>query len=227
MYYTPLLPLSAKLYLSDMPKRLNKTSIRKSKAKTVSKSAESYKSLFYGALTVVILFVIGFSLVRFLVNRPKPEIDNQAVSITNIEKVAKNPQEQQRTYVVKSSESLWDIAETEYHDGYKWTLIAQANHLANPDTIFKDDTLVIPAVSSTPTMSQNTQPPTPTQNSKSTPNTQDKIAGDSYTVKSGDDLWNIAVRSYGDGYQWVKIAQANNLSDPSLIFSDNVLKIPR
>ena len=48
-----------------------------------------------------------------------------------------------------------------------------------------------------------------------------------YTVKSGDYLWSIAVRAYGDGYQWVKIVKANNLVNPDLIFSGNVLRLPR
>ncbi len=48
-----------------------------------------------------------------------------------------------------------------------------------------------------------------------------------YVVLKGDNLWTISVRAYGDGYQWTKIAQANNLTDPSLIHSGNVLKIPR
>ncbi|MGA2968080.1 MAG: LysM peptidoglycan-binding domain-containing protein, partial [Candidatus Levyibacteriota bacterium] len=48
-----------------------------------------------------------------------------------------------------------------------------------------------------------------------------------YTVKSGDYLWSIAIRAYGDGYQWVKIAKANNLTNPDLIFSGNVLQLPR
>ncbi|PIZ97158.1 MAG: lectin, partial [Candidatus Levybacteria bacterium CG_4_10_14_0_2_um_filter_35_8] len=38
---------------------------------------------------------------------------------------------------------------------------------------------------------------------------------------------NIAVRAYGDGYRWVDIARANGLENPDLIFSGNVLKIPR
>lgn len=60
-----------------------------------------------------------------------------------------------------------------------------------------------------------------------TPVTGDKITGNSYTIKSGDDLWNIAVRAYGDGYKWVEIAQANKLEDPNLIHSDNKLVLPR
>ena len=54
-----------------------------------------------------------------------------------------------------------------------------------------------------------------------------RIVEETYTVVEGDSLWDIAVRSYGDGYQWVKIAKANNLANPDLIYPGNVFKIPR
>jgi nucleoid-associated protein YgaU len=53
------------------------------------------------------------------------------------------------------------------------------------------------------------------------------ITGNQYTVVKGDSLWNIAVRAYQDGYQWVKIADENNLGNPDKIHPGNVLNIPR
>lgn len=50
--------------------------------------------------------------------------------------------------------------------------------------------------------------------------------GSSYTVVRGDNLWNIAVAAYGDGYRWVDIAEANNLVNPSIIHAGNVFIIP-
>jgi len=35
------------------------------------------------------------------------------------------------------------------------------------------------------------------------------ISGDSYTVESGDTLWEIAEARYGSGFEWGKILEAN------------------
>ena len=54
--------------------------------------------------------------------------------------------------------------------------------------------------------------------------------GDTYTVHSGDTLWEVAEAFYGNGADWVKIAQANNVgylaNGAPLIHSGNVLTIP-
>jgi nucleoid-associated protein YgaU len=59
------------------------------------------------------------------------------------------------------------------------------------------------------------------------------IVGNSYTVKSGDTLWEIAEGVYGDGSQWVKILNANKSSigllangQQALIRSGQVLVLP-
>lgn len=47
-----------------------------------------------------------------------------------------------------------------------------------------------------------------------------------YTVKSGDTLWGIAQKFYGDGSQYTKIVTANNIKNPSVIQVGTVLIIP-
>lgn len=47
-----------------------------------------------------------------------------------------------------------------------------------------------------------------------------------YTVKSGDNLWNIARTYYGDGNEYQKIVKANKIGTPSLIYPGQVLVIP-
>ncbi|MFQ3612677.1 MAG: BON domain-containing protein [Cyanobacteriota bacterium] len=48
-----------------------------------------------------------------------------------------------------------------------------------------------------------------------------------YTVKSGDTLSAIAQRFYGDANAYLRIAQANNISNPNLIQVGQKLRIPR
>ncbi len=49
-----------------------------------------------------------------------------------------------------------------------------------------------------------------------------------YTVKSGDCLWNIAKKFYGSGAQYTKIVNANKskIKNPNLIYPGWVLVIP-
>ncbi|MGQ9837911.1 MAG: LysM peptidoglycan-binding domain-containing protein [Cyanobacteriota bacterium] len=50
---------------------------------------------------------------------------------------------------------------------------------------------------------------------------------ESYTVKAGDTLSAIAQRFYGDANAYMRIAQANNISNPNLIQVGQRLRIPR
>jgi nucleoid-associated protein YgaU len=47
-----------------------------------------------------------------------------------------------------------------------------------------------------------------------------------YTVVSGDTLWAIAERFYGDGNRYPEIASASGISNPDLINPGQVLTIP-
>lgn len=58
--------------------------------------------------------------------------------------------------------------------------------------------------------------------------TQKGVLGvETYTVGEEDDLWKIAVKFYGDGFAWTKIAKANNLDKPDTIHPGNNLIIPK
>lgn len=128
-------------------------------------------------------------------------------------------------YVVKSGDNLWNIAERHYKSGYNWVDIARANKLSNPGQISAGTKLTLPKVTAKAPTTEAGKGQIAQVDQKNTAGA--KITGDSYKVVKGDNLWNIAVRAYGDGYKWVDIARANKLANPGIIHADNNLKLPR
>jgi nucleoid-associated protein YgaU len=51
-------------------------------------------------------------------------------------------------------------------------------------------------------------------------------AARTYTVESGDTLWAISERFYGDGNKYQIIADASGIANPDLIQPGQVLTIP-
>lgn len=200
-----------------MPRKSAKKQIKKVSAQknngflTKVNWGESYTSLFLGAVVVVVALILVFSFLK--AKTLQKQQSTQSNSVTNQEIVNGRP----TTYVVKNGENLWQISEQIYKSGYNWVDIAKANKMENPGVINAGTKLVIPNV----TPKEVTLQPT------TAPITANAITGNSYTVSKGDYLWSIALRAYGDGYKWVEIAKANHLTNPNLIFSGNVLVLPR
>ena len=185
--------------------------------------SDSYKSLIYGIVTVVVLFVVIALGIRSL-SQNRAQIDEEAAATQNtIQKINDN------RYTVEEGETLWSIAEKSYGDGFKWSVIAEANSIADPSALSAGSKLIIPTIDKTTaeqldSTTQSMAPP-----AGLTPNVMgnSSITGGTYIVVRGDNLWDIAVRAYGDGYRWPDIAKANDLTNPGLIFSDNILNLPR
>ena len=173
------------------------------------KWGESYTSLFLGAVVIVVALVLAFSFIK-----SKNLLNQEQTQSTSTVKEQVNAMP--KTYTVRSGDYLWSIAEKIYGSGYNWVDLAKANNLENPGVIYAGTKLIVPNVAP----KEVTVQANPTQ-------VQNPITGSTYTVVKGDFLWNIAVRAYGDGYKWTVIAKANNLTNPDLIFSGNVLKLPR
>lgn len=200
-----------------------KKSVRKTKIEARKKTfwsqfklEESYISLIVG---VIVIILIAGGLISFLKNNKSLDTSSLQYKPT----VDVNEEESSKannlptSYQIKQGDSLWAISEKFYKSGYNWIDIAKANNLRDPNVIHAGNKITIPSVKQqSPTISN--QEPQLVQN---------QITGTTYKVRKGDYLWDIAVRAYGDGFQWVKIASANNLKDPNLIFSGNILKIPR
>lgn len=169
----------------------------------------SYVSLVLGILVVVIIGIAGLALIRGgdgLKNVSLKDI------LTGQQDKAPQTETSEKIHVVKEGENLWTISESLYKSGYNWVDIAKENNLESPDAISAGQTLKIP---------ENVEIINPTGEIAS------RIETGSYQVREGDNLWEISVRAYGDGYKWVEVARANNLANPDLLFVGTELILPR
>ncbi len=218
------------------------------------KLGESYTSLVLGIIAVIIGTMLLLSIVHFhqssiatpevtptiaqsnsfdisptgvKIQQPEatsmPQVQATATPTPEAQTIQVQKQEKAKVYVVAAGDNLWMIAQKVYGSGYNWIDIAKANNLADPGDIHVGDKLVTPDVA----LKELKDATVHTADDNMSTSTQTSIMSSSYTVVAGDTLWDIAVRAYGDGYQWVKIAKANNLANPDVIHKDNVLKIPR
>ncbi|MDX1990051.1 MAG: LysM peptidoglycan-binding domain-containing protein [Candidatus Obscuribacter sp.] len=104
------------------------------------------------------------------------------------------------SYTIKSGDCLWNIAKDQLGNATKWSDIYKMNEGilgANPDLIRPGTTIQLPGMGAEASAN---------------------IA--SYTVKPGDNLWDIAREQLGDGSKWGDLYKANEGvigSDPRLI----------
>lgn len=173
---------------------------------------ESTISMFLGLLVVVVIGMLVFNYFKSVNLPAEEEKEELGLSETTEIKLSDLP----TIYIVKEGENLWKIAENIYGSGYNWVDIAAENKLTNPDGLAIGQELTIPRAEVIKPIAAQTDKPA-----------GETITGNQYTVVKGDNLWAIAVRTYGDGYQWVEIARENNLVNPDLIHPGNILSLPR
>ena len=153
------------------------------------KSKDDVISMFLGLAVVV---AVGGFMVNFIEKR-KGSVDIPGVkNDLKIEELTEVKEEKLAEDEIKviNSDSLWKIAEREYGDGYKWVEIARLNNIKDPNVIESGQILKLPQIEKVEAKSE-------------------VIEGREYKVAEGDTLWQIAVREYGDGYEWTKIWQDN------------------
>ena len=163
------------------------------------KSTEEVVSMFLGLAIVVVVTALIFNY--FQKNKGSVTIPGASDDISlsqNSELVKSNE------YKVVRGDSLWKIAVKKYGNGYAWTEIAKANNLKNPSSLEIGQKIVIPEKVTI----ANTELRVETSEA-TTSNTSSITVGSEYKVVRGDSLWKIAVKAYGDGYQWTKIWQEN------------------
>lgn len=169
--------------------------------------------MFLGILVVVVVSTLVVKYLKADRGTIPQELLNQPNSIESTVK----------THKVEKGESLWTIAENYYGDGFKWVDIATENKLENASNIEVDQELVIPEIEGVAVKNIETIELSNTGQDLS----KSSITATTYEVTKGDSLWDIAVRAYGDGYKWVEIARENKITTPNIIYSGNILVLPR
>ena len=188
--------------------------------KSILKKIKSWErpiSIVLGVAVVVLIGVLIFNFFRSqgeeIATGEEELLGEETGQMAATEEEVKLP----ATHKVAPGENLWEIAEHYYGSGYNWVDVAKENQLGNPNLLVVDQELAIPDV--------------PARHPEGGEIASGKKVADidKYTVERGDSLWKIAEKIYGDGYQWVKIYQANQEKigvNPGLIFSGTVLTIP-
>ena len=179
---------------------------------------ESLISTIFGALIVL---AIGI----YLFNNLKKESQVSSTSATPTPQMTQKgqvPTNLSKTYTVQIGDTLWSIAEKNYSSGYNWKDISDENKLVNPSMIEVGQVLTLPSV---PAKTTTMTPIADVQ--KVADDKGGVISGDTYVVQKGDSLWSVSVRAYGDGYQWTKLAQMNQVKNPDVIYVGEVLNLHR
>lgn len=169
-------------------------------------------------LGALVVLAVGILVINYF--RSKPQTTGSVTPSTQTEQAQPKPGGK---HTVDKGEHLWGIAQKYYQSGYNWVDIAQANSLANPNLLVEGTELTIPDIPA----KQNTLEASPQMTNA--PPSGEPIQGDNYTVVKGDNLWEISVRAYGDGFQWPKIWETNKnqIPTPNLIYPDQKITLPR
>ena len=182
-------------------------------------------------LGALIVLVVGFLVFNYF---NKDGADLGPAQNTQQEEVVKgdvSPDKLPGRYTVKEGDTLFLIAEKYYQDGNKFEDLAKANNLTDVNSIVLGQDLEIPKLEDMATPAPQVEAtPAPAETATGGPIVDwgPAISGDTYTVAEGDWLSTIAARAYnGDVLSYQKLAQANNISNPNLIYPGQVLSIPR
>jgi nucleoid-associated protein YgaU len=186
--------------------------LKKFNLKKFLKSVKLNEESISMVLGAVVIVIVGILVVNYFRDK-KGQTTSESLATAN--------QETQfgKVHKVTKGESLWSISEDVYGSGYNWSDIYKNNNLKSTN-IEVGQELVLPDVSS--------KEPTATKQVLTVEQEHQTVSeNNTYTVVHGDNLWKVAVKTYGDGYKWVEIAKANNLTNPNVIHAGNVLTLPR
>lgn len=147
--------------------------------------------------------------------------EQEAASTVNSE----NNDKTMATYKVVKGDDLWHISEKFYRSGYNYVDIMKENNIKGDGIIVPGQELKIPKVEAKmlTVIEVKNDVLVKTEIKSDT-----SITEGTYTTQKGDSYWSIAVRAYGDGFQWTKIYWANKaiFSNPDIIFANTEITIP-
>ncbi len=138
------------------------------------------------------------------------------------------------SYTVQSGDTLWKIAEKQYGNGALWQKIYadNAGTISDPNRIYAGQIINIYPVQGGATAGIASAVSAIREMSPAM-RLLDAVgeggrSGRTYTVEAGDNLWKIARKVYGRGWQWRKIHRANEdqIPTPSSLRIGQVLTIP-
>ena len=137
---------------------------------------------------------------------------NGAGSLADVSKTVVTPTQ----YTIQSGDTLWKIAQKFYGSGDLWTKVFADNAgvISDPNKIYVGQVILIYGNGA--------------DNNASNTASNLNYDGTTYTVVSGDSLWKIANKVYGNGRRWNDIYELNKdiISSPEKIYVGQVIRIP-
>lgn len=217
--------------------------------KNILKQLKSYESSISTVLGFVVIVIIGLLVVNYFRNLENGgQIDRQADSNATTSSQIHTIAEGESLWTIAeqyyNDGFLWtEIMEAnnitnpgDIEVGQELTIPDIESENVVADTSQEDTQEDKTATPEATVIAEETTQPEPTEVAEAT--ISPDMAGDvdekpseptdegTYTVVRGDNLWDIAVEMYGDGYRWTDIAEANDLANPGIIHAGNVLVIP-
>jgi nucleoid-associated protein YgaU len=142
----------------------------------------------------------------------------------------------EKTHVVKSGETLYQIAKQYYGNGEKWKLIAKANPKLSPTKVRVGDKLIIPAEAPKALAVAPTTTSPAVEKKVGTTKTEKTVAGTTtepgktrtYKVRYGDTLQIIAHDQLGSSARWKEILKLNKKlkNDPMRLKANMTIVLP-
>jgi peptidoglycan DL-endopeptidase LytF len=131
------------------------------------------------------------------------------------------------TYLVRSGDTLSEIAQRELGSSRRWQEIAAANPGLDPARLGVGKKIQIPGArasgASTPTTAKMAGKAVPASSPKAAPSEAGRAT---WKVGKGENLWKIAAQTLGDGKRWGEIAKLNPGVNPDKLTTGLVLRLP-